>query len=247
MDIGAPWITVRLPIGDQNGGEVAGGQVFEPEDFGIGNLFDRIRDAVIVANAADECIVLWNPAAEALFGYSRQEALELPLHCLVPPALRDRHRAGIANYQQTGTGELIDSNTPLELSGLHKDGREVPVELTLSPIGEKEGDRFVLAILRDMTDRRSAEQMRLELQRSELKRRHALDINDNVVQGLALAKFALELGETERAVKAVASTLAAAQHIMTDLFAETGEESAFEPGSLRRSTPARTESEDELR
>ena len=46
-----------------------------PEALGIGKLFERIRDAVIVADAETQQIVLWNPAATRIFGYSASEAL----------------------------------------------------------------------------------------------------------------------------------------------------------------------------
>jgi PAS domain S-box-containing protein len=64
------------------------------EDLGIGKLFERIRDAVIVADAETQRVVLWNPAATNIFGYTVSEALELRVEALVPEYLKDQHRAG---------------------------------------------------------------------------------------------------------------------------------------------------------
>ncbi|MEA2498726.1 MAG: hypothetical protein QOH26_1131 [Actinomycetota bacterium] len=129
-------------------------RVVQPEDFGIGALFQIIREAVIVANAETERIVLWNGAASSIFGYSEEEALQLPLHALVPESLRDRHRLGIASYSATGHGDLIDRNTILELPALRKDGMEITIEFSLTPIENLNGQgRFALAIIRDVTER----------------------------------------------------------------------------------------------
>lgn len=130
------------------------------QHFGIGTLFWRVRDAVVVADAGDGRIVLWNPAAEALFGYSTAEALCLTVDALVPERLRARHRAGRTRYAATGHGRIIDASTPLELPALRKTGEECLVELTLSPIDDAGDRRFVLAIIRDVTERqrREAEQ-----------------------------------------------------------------------------------------
>jgi PAS domain S-box-containing protein len=130
-----------------------------PEDLGIGKLFERVRDAVIVADAASQQIVLWNPAATKIFGYSLSEALELRVEALVPDHLKDRHRTGIVRYGETGHGDYIDSQKLLDLPALKKGGEEIRVELSLNPIGPS-GDaagRFVLAIIRDITDRKRAE------------------------------------------------------------------------------------------
>src|SRR5215203_3910334 len=133
-----------------------------PEELGIGTLFGRIREAVIVADATTQRIVLWNPAATNIFGYSISESLELNIEKLVPEPLKAQHRAGIARYAETGHGPYIDSRMLLELPALTKSGEEIYVELSLSPIGLVDdtngGRRFVLAIVRDVTERKRAEE-----------------------------------------------------------------------------------------
>jgi PAS domain S-box-containing protein len=134
----------------------------DPQDLGIGRLFERIQDAVIVAVAKTQRIVLWNPAATNIFGYSASEALELRVEDLVPEYLKDQHRTGIAHYAETGHGPYIDSHRPLELPAIRKGGKEVYVELSLSSIGPEgemdSNERFVLAIIRDITERKRMEE-----------------------------------------------------------------------------------------
>lgn len=211
-----------------------------PEDFGIGRLFRDIRDAIIVGNARTERIVLWNPCAEAVFGYSEEEALNLYLHDLVPENLRPMHHAGLARYQDTGGGNLIDSGSPVELPGIHKDGHEVPIELTLTAIPQRgpEGDRFALAIVRDITDRKAAEVSRLKLERMRLGKRQALELNDAIVQGLAVAKMFLENDDSERGLAAVTNTLQRAKEIVRELLADINQAEGLEEGGLVRESPA---------
>ena len=66
-----------------------------PEDLGIGKLFERVRDAVIVADAATQQILLWNRAATEIFGYPLSEALEMRVEALIPEHLKDSHRKGL--------------------------------------------------------------------------------------------------------------------------------------------------------
>src|SRR5918993_1720050 len=105
-----------------------------PEDLGFGRLFERIRDAVIVADAMTQRIILWNAAAAKMFGYSTSEALELRVEALVPEPLKAAHRAGITRYARTGHGRYIDSDAPLDLPAVRKNGEEISVELSLSPV-----------------------------------------------------------------------------------------------------------------
>ncbi len=130
------------------------------EDLGFGRLFASIRDAVIVAEANSGRIVLWNPAAEKIFGYPLSEALGLDIDALVPGRLKARHRAGMARYRDTGHGPYVDSNELLDLPALRKGGEEIRVEMSLTPVvpteGAAAGRRFALAIVRDVTERSEA-------------------------------------------------------------------------------------------
>ena len=103
-------------------------------------------------------VIEFNTAAEQLFGYSREEALGRELAELIVPAhLRERHRAGLLHYLETGEGELVDRRT--ELPALRKDGAIVPVELTVTRIQGSEPPTFT-GFLRDVTDRADAERVR---------------------------------------------------------------------------------------
>ncbi len=146
-----------------------------PRDLGIGRLFESVRDAVIVADARSSRIVLWNPVAAETFGYSPEEALGMSVESLVPENLKPRHRSGMARYRHTGHGPYIDQGTVLELTAVRKDGEEIEVEMTLSPIAPTDSaahDRYVLAIIRDVTERKRAEE-EIERLREELEERVA--------------------------------------------------------------------------
>src|SRR5438105_3275641 len=96
-----------------------------PQDFGIGRLFWDMREAAIVADAASGRVLLWNPAAEALFGYAAAEIVGRTLEALMPEQLRARHRAGLARYAATGHGAYVEARSALELPALRKGGEEI--------------------------------------------------------------------------------------------------------------------------
>lgn len=216
------------------------------EELGIGRLFQHVRDAIIVADAHTERIVAWNDCASTIFGYSEEEAKQLPLHSLVPENLRSTHRAGIAHYQKSGKGNLIDSGTPVELVGLRKDGSDVPIELTLTAIPEPspEGHRFALAIVRDVSEQRAAQETALELREARARQQQALEVNDTIVQGLAVAKMALEEGHAEKALEAVGETLKKVKALVATSLADLGD-AQLTAGGLVRGSAATVSSEDE--
>jgi diguanylate cyclase (GGDEF)-like protein/PAS domain S-box-containing protein len=137
--------------------------------WGFGALFNAIKDAVIVADAATGQIVLWNHAAEAMLHYTGQEAAGLLLEDLVPLAFKDAHRKGLAAYAELRTGALIDAQTPVEVPAVRKDGCELLIELTLSRIANpRDPDgAYAMGMMRDVTKQRESEQtLRLMLDAS---------------------------------------------------------------------------------
>jgi two-component system, sensor histidine kinase and response regulator len=117
-------------------------------------LVESAGDAIVLANQ-DGLITRFNPAAERTFGYSAEEAVGQPLTLLMPERFQEAHRAGLARYLATGEARVIGKT--VELSARGKDGREFPIELTLS--SWKDGaETFFTGILRDISDRKRAEQ-----------------------------------------------------------------------------------------
>jgi PAS domain S-box-containing protein len=93
-----------------------------PADLGFGRLFWKIHEGVVVADVDTGRIVQWNPAAEKVFGYSAAEAVGMPLETLVPEHLKERYRAGLAHYRETGRGRLIEADGSIEVPTVRKDG-----------------------------------------------------------------------------------------------------------------------------
>src|SRR5918995_147287 len=131
------------------------------QDLGIDELLESVRDAVVVVDAHSGRIVLWNAAATKTFGYSSSEALEHSWTVIVPERFKAQCEAGMARYRDTGHGPYIDSHVVLELPAARKDDKEITIEIALSPISlshnvENRG-RLVLAIIRDVTERKGVE------------------------------------------------------------------------------------------
>ncbi|MGI8808589.1 MAG: PAS domain S-box protein [Acidimicrobiales bacterium] len=122
---------------------------------------ERMRLIVETASDAfvgmDPCgaIVAWNGAAEALFGWSRAEAIGARLaDTIIPIRYRAAHDQGLARFLDTGEAAVFGQR--LELQALHRDGHEVPMELSIWPVHVGSGIRFN-AFVRDISDRRQAQ------------------------------------------------------------------------------------------
>ncbi len=148
----------------------------------------------IVAMDADGRVLEWNPAAQRTFGWTAEEAIGREMaELIVPPALRERHRAGLARFVAGGDPVLLDRR--IEITAVRRDGHEIPVELTITAV-EGETDRPVfLGYVRDITDRLVAEEelrasrARIVAAGYDARQRIERDLHDGAQQhlvGLAL-------------------------------------------------------------
>ena len=118
-------------------------------------MLEAALDAVVTMDQRGR-VIGWNHAAEATFGYRAHETIGRDMaDLIVPPSLRAAHRAGLARFLETDEPVILDRH--LELTGVHKNGTEFPVELTITKIGLP-GPATFTGYLRDITDRKRAEE-----------------------------------------------------------------------------------------
>lgn len=117
---------------------------------------DNALDAVVQMNS-EGIITGWNDQAANIFGWTREEATGRALHeTIIPPQYREAHVHGLKHYLLTGEKHIINSR--IEITGIHRDGREFPVELAITTI-EVEGKYEFSAFIRDITHKKESEDL----------------------------------------------------------------------------------------
>lgn len=117
-------------------------------------VLQKVLDAVVVMRR-DGTVADWNGCAEQTFGWTRAEALDRSMNDLIVPAQhREAHARGLQRYLATGEAVVVDRR--IEISGLHKSGREFPVELTITE-ADFGGEIVFIGFLRDISERKAAE------------------------------------------------------------------------------------------
>jgi PAS domain S-box-containing protein len=116
-------------------------------------LLEAAPDAIVITDRQGK-IVLINAQTEAIFGYKREALLEKPVEMLLPRRFQGNHPQHRQDYYANTQFRPMGIN--LELWGQHKDGREIPVEISLSPLQTEEG-LLVSSAIRDITPKKEAE------------------------------------------------------------------------------------------
>ncbi len=117
-------------------------------------LAETASDAIVSIDAAG-AVVFWNQKAAEVFGFSREDILGRDVTAIMPERFRESHRTGMARMLTTGERRMTEHGTVV--SGLKRDGTEFPLELSLSQWKTRQGT-FFTAVIRDITERRLAEE-----------------------------------------------------------------------------------------
>ncbi|HEU0188590.1 MAG TPA: PAS domain S-box protein [Gallionella sp.] len=137
-------------------------QIHREDEARLRATIETAMDAVVQMDDAG-IITGWNSQAEKVFGWSRREAVGRMMHeTIIPPQYREAHVNGLKHFLATGEGPVLNSR--IEITGLHRDGHEFPVELSIAPIkisgvtqGKAAGKYEFSAFTRDITERKQHE------------------------------------------------------------------------------------------
>ena len=114
-------------------------------------IVDNARDAIIFADRGG-VIRLWNSGAEAVFGYTQDDALGQTLDLIIPERFRERHWEGFGKVMATGVTRY--GQDLLAVPGMKKDGTRISIEFTIVLLKDERGmPQGAAAIVRDVTER----------------------------------------------------------------------------------------------
>src|SRR5262249_49662134 len=132
-------------------------------------------DDAIISKTLDGTIQTWNEGAQKVFGYAPSEIIGKPIFTLIPPELHDEEHEILRKIR---LGERVSHFDTIRVK---KDRRHLHVSLTISPIRDRKG-RIIGAskILRDITERKKAEQERLDALKEASKARHEAEVSNRI-------------------------------------------------------------------
>lgn len=143
-------------------------EALKQREEGLRSVVESAQDAIVSVDSQG-LILLWNPAAEKMFGYPQAEIKGQPLETIIPERFREAHQRGM--LRALSRKETSSPSKHLELTARRKDGSEFPVELSVAA-WSAQGKAFFTGIIRDVTERKRAEEALREAH-DELEKRIA--------------------------------------------------------------------------
>lgn len=141
---------------------------------------ESVNDAIIAIDQHSRIILFANNSVEKIFGYTPSELLGKEITVLMPDRFRDLHRASVKRYTETGLRHLNWKST--QFPGLHKSGKEIPLEISYGEY-TKGGKRYFIGVVRDISERVQAEEA---LRNAEKRYRTTLD---HMLEGCQIIGF----------------------------------------------------------
>jgi PAS domain S-box-containing protein len=172
--------------------DITGRLLAEQEHARLAALLDSAMDGIITVDES-QCIVMYNRAAEKIFGWSSEQALGQPLGTLMPERFRAGHQAHLLRFSATGvTSRRMGDGTVIH--GLRASGEEFPMDASISQLDAGQGKLYTV-ILRDVTERVRAQEERIafaaavNVAREEEKTRVARELHDELAQSMTALKM----------------------------------------------------------
>ncbi len=132
----------------------------EKSEIKYHKLIETAQDAIICCTGENGIVKMWNQSAEKIFGYSKAEIIGKPIDIIVPDEYKKQHQEGLKRFINTGISRIIGKT--VEVSGITKGKKLIPVEMSLAAQKIEDGNYFITAIIRDLTERKKMEGMLLQ-------------------------------------------------------------------------------------
>jgi PAS domain S-box-containing protein len=193
-------------------------------------LVDSVQDYAIFMLDPAGNVTSWNQGAARIKGYEADEIVGKHFSVFYQP---DDVAAGVCDREL----EQAKADGRVEAEGwrVRKDGSLLWASVVITALYDDDGSvRGFAKVTRDNTERKAAEDAARHLDELRLRQRHALEVNDDIIQGLAVVDLALNLGDYEKAQEVVGATLESARRFVTELLGDENDVLPIVPGDLRR-------------
>lgn len=179
-------------------------------------IFETAGIAMVVGSTEGQILAM-APSFETVFGYNEDEVRNIGgITAMTHPDDLDKD---LQLFGELITG--VRNHYQLEKRYYRKDGSLMWGRLTVLLLRDSAGEpKFVVAMTQDITETVTAKQLSEQVRAATVRREQALELNDNIVQGLVVAKMALEGGLDQKALETLASTLEKARALVSDLLGD---------------------------